>query len=113
MATHASEVIVWSLAYAIVGAAPASADPVYFAFVNYTTLGYGDVTPVERWRLLRIELLKRCLDAGLSCRQTAREIGVTRNGNRASFLCTKAPLRRVPGELSDHQVNLFQQPTRI
>jgi hypothetical protein len=25
---------------------------VYFAFVNYTTLGYGDVLPVERWRLL-------------------------------------------------------------
>ena len=52
MAAHACEVIVWSLAYAIVGAAPAGADPVYFAFVNYTTLGYGDVTPVERWRLL-------------------------------------------------------------
>ncbi len=52
MAAHACEVIVWSLAYVIVGAAPASADPVYFAFVNYTTLGYGDVTPVERWRLL-------------------------------------------------------------
>ena len=27
-------------------------DIVYFAFVNYTTLGYGDVTPVERWHLL-------------------------------------------------------------
>src|SRR5262245_11984889 len=52
MAAHICEVIVWSLAYAIVGAAPAGADPVYFAFVNYTTLGYGDVTPVERWRLL-------------------------------------------------------------
>jgi len=52
MAAHACEVIVWSLAYVIVGAAPASADPVYFAFVNYTTLGYGDVTPMERWRLL-------------------------------------------------------------
>jgi hypothetical protein len=52
MVAHFSEVIVWSLAYAIVGAAPAGADPVYFAFVNYTTLGYGDVTPVERWRLL-------------------------------------------------------------
>jgi ion channel len=52
MAAHACEVIVWSLAYVIVAAAPASADPVYFAFVNYTTLGYGDVTPVERWRLL-------------------------------------------------------------
>jgi hypothetical protein len=52
MAAHACEVIVWSVAYVIVGAAPAGADPVYFAFVNYTTLGYGDVTPVERWRLL-------------------------------------------------------------
>ena len=52
MAAHFSEVMVWSLAYAIVGAAPAGADPVYFAFVNYTTLGYGDVIPVERGRLL-------------------------------------------------------------
>jgi Ion channel len=52
MAAHFSEVMVWSLAYAIVDAAPAGADPVYFAFVNYTTLGYGDVTPVKRWRLL-------------------------------------------------------------
>jgi hypothetical protein len=52
MVAHFSEVMVWSLAYAIVGAAPAGADPVYFAFVNYTTLGYGDVTPVEPWRLL-------------------------------------------------------------
>jgi hypothetical protein len=40
------------LSYAIAGAAPENADLVYFAFVNYTTLGYGDVTPVERWRLL-------------------------------------------------------------
>ena len=52
MAAHLAEVLVWSLAYAIVGAAPAGTDLVYFAFVNYTTLGYGDVTPVERWHLL-------------------------------------------------------------
>jgi hypothetical protein len=52
MATHALEVIVWSLTYSIVDAAPANANLVYFAFVNYTTLGYGDVVPVERWRLL-------------------------------------------------------------
>lgn len=52
MLTHALEVIVWSLAYSIVDAAPAAANLVYFAFVNYTTLGYGDVVPVERWRLL-------------------------------------------------------------
>ena len=30
----------------------ANANLVYFAFVNYTTLGYGDVVPVERWQLL-------------------------------------------------------------
>jgi len=52
MATHAAEVIVWSSAYAILGAAPADADLVYFAFVNYTTLGYGDIVPVKNWRLL-------------------------------------------------------------
>jgi hypothetical protein len=44
--------IVWSVAYSMVGAAPEGADLVYFAFVNYTTLGYGDVVPVERWRLI-------------------------------------------------------------
>jgi GcrA cell cycle regulator len=31
------------------------------------------------WNSERIELLKRCLHAGLSCGQIAREIGVTRN----------------------------------
>jgi Ion channel len=52
MTAHAAEVVVWSLAYEIIGAAPDGADVVYFAFVNYTTLGYGDVIPVERWRLI-------------------------------------------------------------
>lgn len=52
MAAHVSEVAVWALAYAIVDAAPKGADLLYFAFVNYTTLGYGDVTPVAPWRLL-------------------------------------------------------------
>ena len=52
MATHISEITIWSLAYALVGAAPRGTDYLYFAFVNYTTLGYGDVVPVERWRLL-------------------------------------------------------------
>src|SRR5262245_61905619 len=52
MAMHALEVFVWALAYRMVGAAPEGANLVYFAFVNYTTLGYGDITPVDRWRLL-------------------------------------------------------------
>ena len=52
MAVHVAEVAVWSLAYGLVDAAPDGADRLYFSFVNYTTLGYGDVVPVERWRLL-------------------------------------------------------------
>jgi hypothetical protein len=52
MAAHLAEVLVFSFAYAIVRAAPPGTDLTYFAFVNYTTLGYGDVTPVERWHLL-------------------------------------------------------------
>jgi hypothetical protein len=52
MIAHLGEVLVWSLSYAIVDAAPPDAELIYFAFVNYTTLGYGDITPVERWRLL-------------------------------------------------------------
>jgi len=52
MAAHVAEAGIWSLAYAMVGAAPAGADWMYFAFVNYTTLGYGDILPTEEWRLL-------------------------------------------------------------
>ena len=52
MAAHVSEVACWSLTYGIVGAAPVGADRMYFAFVNYTTLGYGDITPTAGWRLL-------------------------------------------------------------
>lgn len=52
MFAHFAEVLVWSLIYAATNAAPEGADLIYFAFVNYTTLGYGDITPVERWHLL-------------------------------------------------------------
>ena len=84
MATHAAEVMVWAAAYALVDAAPANVRLVYFAFVNYTTLGYGDVLPVERWQLLGpitamngvlmfgwstaviFEVLRRAIDRGAS-----------------------------------------------
>jgi hypothetical protein len=52
MVAHTSEVLVWALAYHIVDMAPNGAKLVYFAFVNYTTLGYGDVVPVPDWQLL-------------------------------------------------------------
>jgi len=51
MAAHVVEVFVWALGYFLVAAAPPGASLVYFAFVNYTTLGYGDVVPIERWHL--------------------------------------------------------------
>jgi hypothetical protein len=49
---HLGEIAVWSLAYTLLHVAPDVADPLYFAFVNFTTLGYGDVVPLLRWRLL-------------------------------------------------------------
>jgi hypothetical protein len=49
---HGFEVFVWALAYALLGATPEGSDLLYFAFVNYTTLGYGDITPVKAWQLL-------------------------------------------------------------
>jgi Ion channel len=52
MAAHICEIAVWSLAYALVQATPEGADRLYFAFVNFTTLGYGDVLPSPRWRLI-------------------------------------------------------------
>jgi Ion channel len=52
MVTHAAEVLVWASVYWITDAAPRETNLVYFAFVNYATLGYGDIVPVKRWLLL-------------------------------------------------------------
>lgn len=52
MVAHACEVMVWSIAYLGVDAVPQGNSVVYFAFVNFTTLGYGDITPVKDWQLL-------------------------------------------------------------
>jgi hypothetical protein len=52
MVAHTLEVFVWAAAYSVIGVASEGADLVYFAFVNYTTLGYGDITPVPQWRLI-------------------------------------------------------------
>ena len=52
MAAHLFEITIWALVYALVGVAPEGSDYFYFAFVNYTTLGYVDVVPVARWHLL-------------------------------------------------------------
>jgi hypothetical protein len=52
VAGHFLEVVIWAVTYDLAGAAPPDSDLIYFAFGNYTTLGYGDITPVDGWRLL-------------------------------------------------------------
>lgn len=53
MVAHTLEILAWALMYHIVEAAAVPRDDLlYFAFVNYTTLGYGDITPVREWRLI-------------------------------------------------------------
>jgi hypothetical protein len=52
MVAHTCEVAVWALAYLLVNAAPAGSGLLYFAFVNYTTLGYGDILHVKDWQIL-------------------------------------------------------------
>lgn len=53
MVAHTLEILVWAWTYHIVEATAApESDLLYFAFVNYTTLGYGDITPAREWRLI-------------------------------------------------------------
>jgi hypothetical protein len=49
---HAVSVSLWAAVYVVVGAAPVAERALYLAFVNYTTLGYGDLVPVRAWELL-------------------------------------------------------------
>jgi hypothetical protein len=51
MVAHVAEVLVWAATYATVGSTPEGASHVYLAFVNYTTLGYGDVVSLPAWQL--------------------------------------------------------------
>jgi len=50
--TAVARVALWALAYLIVNAVPTDSGLLYFAFVNYTTLGYGDIIHVADWQLL-------------------------------------------------------------
>jgi len=51
LVAHALEVAVWAFVYRLVHLVPIE-DTFYFAFVNYTTLGYGDILPSPEWRML-------------------------------------------------------------
>ena len=49
---HLVEVAIWALLYSVLGVVPLQVSTFYFALVNFTTLGYGDVLPVARWEML-------------------------------------------------------------
>ena len=52
MTAHVAEIGIWALSYAALHAIQDRIQAFYFAFINYTTLGYGNILPVQRWRLL-------------------------------------------------------------
>ena len=52
MMAHVVEIGFWALCYDALNVIQDRSQSFYFAFVNYTTLGYGDLLPVARWRLL-------------------------------------------------------------
>lgn len=67
---HTLEIIVWAGAYKAIVPSGELADieaAVYFSFVTFTTLGYGDITLTEGFRLLSgIQALNGILLAGWS-----------------------------------------------
>lgn len=44
MASHTVHLYIWALTLWLLGALPGHEEPLYFALVTYTTVGYGDVT---------------------------------------------------------------------
>ena len=52
MVAHIIEIGCWAIVYAALDVAPHRDEAFYFAFVNYTTLGYGDMLPRDYWRIL-------------------------------------------------------------
>jgi len=64
---HAAEITVWALFYLWAGCLPDAESAFYFSGVTYTTVGYGDLTLLNPWRILGpIEALTGILMCGLS-----------------------------------------------
>jgi hypothetical protein len=67
-ALHTLEIVIWAGAYQLllpVNELASFEEAAYFSFVTFTTLGYGDITLSEGWRLLSgIEALNGILLVG-------------------------------------------------
>ena len=49
--SHTVHLYVWAIALWMLGALPGHEEPIYFALVTYTTVGYGDVTVGPSFRI--------------------------------------------------------------
>ncbi|MGI9501249.1 MAG: ion channel [Geminicoccaceae bacterium] len=52
LASHSAGVWLWALMFIIFGAIEGLEPAVYFSLVTFTTLGYGDITLGDGWRIL-------------------------------------------------------------
>ena len=69
-ATLLLDVVLWAWAYRQVGAIHGLAESLYFSGITFTTVGYGDITLMECWRLLSVgEAINGVLMAGWSTAQ--------------------------------------------
>ena len=68
IALHALQITIWAVAYLVLvptGELQTVEQAVYFSFVTFTTLGYGDITLSEGWRILSgVEALNGILLVG-------------------------------------------------
>jgi len=68
IALHTAEIMLWAGSYIVLlpaGELTSFEEAVYFSFVTFTTLGYGDITLSEGWRILSgIEALSGILLIG-------------------------------------------------
>jgi hypothetical protein len=66
-AAHLTQIALWALALLMSGEISTFAKAFYFSAENYTSLGYGDIVPSARWRLLGpLEAMNGLLLFGLS-----------------------------------------------
>ena len=64
---HPTQIALWAVAFLLCGQVSTLEAAFYFSAQNFTALGYGDVLPSERWRLLGpLEAINGLLFFGLS-----------------------------------------------
>ena len=87
-ALHAVEIIIWALAYRVMVPITELAsfeESVYFSFVTFTTLGYGDISLSEAYRLLSgIEALNGIILVGWSTAMIFSVVQHIWRGSRAA-----------------------------